>query len=338
LVRVGGATAIPEILRNLGADADRVIGAAGVSQSILADPESVIPFSMLAKLIQQCVDATRSPHLGLLIGERTSIHSFGYLGLLIENSRDVHAALDQLVGRFHLHDARGVPILDISHGEACLGYAAFENDEPSGFEIIDMAVAGFFNIMRRLCGSSWKPIEIRLPRPRPVDVRPFGNFFNAPIRFGAEHGVVAFAADWLSKPLEDANPLIRELAERRVREIEAENIESVEGQLRRLLRTLVLTRRCSLQTIAQYFRLPPRTLARRLECEDVRLRELVDDARYEVARHLLADTSLAMSQVAAALGYSEASAFSRAFRRWSGKSPAGWREESALRRGLTPSA
>ena len=61
LVRVGGATAVPDILRNLGADADRVIGAAGVSPSILADPENVIPFSMLAKLIQQCVDATRSP-------------------------------------------------------------------------------------------------------------------------------------------------------------------------------------------------------------------------------------------------------------------------------------
>jgi AraC-like DNA-binding protein len=93
------------------------------------------------------------------------------------------------------------------------------------------------------------------------------------------------------------------------------------------LRTLVLTRRCSLETVGELFHLEPRTLTRRMEREDIKFRALVDEARYEVARHLLADTSLAMTHVAAMLDYSEASAFSRAFRRWSGKTPIAWRAD-----------
>ncbi len=69
-----------------------------------------------------------------------------------------------------------------------------------------------------------------------------------------------------------------------------------------------------------------------MERDDIKFRALVDEARYEVARHLLADTSLAMTHVAAMLDYSEASAFSRAFRRWSGKTPIAWRAERFLPR------
>ena len=84
--------------------------------------------------------------------------------------------------------------------------------------------------------------------------------------------------------------------------------------------------------MSELFHLEPRTLARRMEREDIQFRALVDKARYEVARHLLADTSLAMTHVAAMLDYSEASAFSRAFRRWSGNTPVAWRAERFLPR------
>ncbi|SDR64279.1 Helix-turn-helix domain-containing protein [Rhizobiales bacterium GAS113] len=330
LARVGGAIAIPKILDELGADANAVIDAAGLSPEILADSDNVVPFLALGHLLHQCVEATRVEHIGLLLGQNSSTSSLGYLGVLVENSADVRTALGGLVRYFHIHDARGVPILEVSQGTASLGYTIFENSVPGALEIIDSVVASLFNIMRRLCGRSWRPIAVMLPRPRPRSARPFDSFFEVPVRFGAEHGVIVFSTDWLTQSVSDANPLIRRLAEDRIAEIEAETVESFEAQLRPLMRTLVLTRRCSLETVAQLFHLEPRTLARRLEGEAIKFRALVDDARYEVARHLLADTSLAMTQVAEMLDYSEASAFTRAFRRWSGKTPIAWRAERLL--------
>ena len=331
LTRVGGATALPAILRDLGADASAVVGVAGLSREILADPENVIPFSSLGHLLQQSTAATQCDHVGLLLGQRSTISSFGYLGLLVENSPQVRTALDNLIRYFHIHDGRGVPILEVSQGTASLGYTIFENSVPGALDLIDSAVASLFNILRRLCGASWQAIEIGLPRPKPRNTRPFDSFFNAPLRFSAEHGVVVFPVDWLARPVRDANPLVRGLVEDHIGELEAQAVESFETQLRRLLRTLVLTRRCSLESVGQLFNLEPRTLARRLEREDIKFRALVDEARYEVARHLLTDTSLAMTHVAAMLDYSEASAFSRAFRRWSGKTPIAWRADRRLR-------
>jgi AraC-like DNA-binding protein len=330
LTRVGGAIALPRILRELGADANAVIGAAGLSPEILSEPENVIPFSRLGHLLRQGIEATQCEHLGLLLGQTCSTSSLGYLGLLVENSPDIRAALDNLIRYFHIHDARGVPILEISKGTASLGYTIFENSVPSALDIIDGVVANLCNVMRRLCGTSWRPIEVGIPRPRPRNTRPFDSFYNAPLRFGAEHGIIVFSTDWLAQPVRDANPLVRTLVEDRIADVEAETVESFEARLRRLLRTLVLTRRCSLETVGQLFNLEPRTLARRLEREDIKFRALVDEARYEVARHLLADTSLAMTHVAAMLDYSEASAFSRAFRRWSGKTPVAWRADRFL--------
>ena len=327
LIRVGAAMALPALLRDLGADADAVIASAGLSPEILADPENVIPFLSLGHLIEQAARATQCDHVGLLLGQKSSTQSLGYLGLLVENSPNVRGALDNLIRYFHLHDSRGVPILEVSKGAASLGYTIFENAVAGAREIVDFAIASLFNVVRRLCGPSWQPIEIGLPRQRPRNTRPYDNVFNAPLRFGAEHGVVVFSTDWLTQPVRDANPLIRGLVENRIKELEAESVESFEARLRRLLRTLVLTRRCSLETVGELFHLEPRTLTRRMEREDIKFRALVDEARYEVARHLLADTSLAMTHVAAMLDYSEASAFSRAFRRWSGKTPIAWRAD-----------
>jgi AraC-like DNA-binding protein len=327
LIRVGGATALPAILRDRGADADAVILAAGLTPEMLAEPENVIPFLALGHLLEQAARATRCDHIGLLAGQKASLQSFGYLGLLVENSPNVRSGLDNLIRYFHIHDARGVPILEVSKGTASFGYTIFENSVAGAREVVDFAIASLFNVVRRLCGPSWQPIEIGLPRHRPRNTRPYDTVFNAPLRFGAEHGIVVFSTDWLSEPVPDANPLIRGLVEDRLEELEAKSVEGFEARLRRLLRTLVLTRRCSFEALGELFRLEPRTLGRRLEREDIKFRELVDEARYEVARHLLADTSLAMTHVAAMLDYSEASAFSRAFRRWSGKTPIAWRAD-----------
>ena len=70
-----------------------------------------------------------------------------------------------------------------------------------------------------------------------------------------------------------------------------------------------------------------RTLSRRLKGGGMGYRAIANEIRFEIARQLLEDTEVPLGQIAAALGYSEASAFTRAFRRWSGQTPTTWRGE-----------
>ena len=95
--------------------------------------------------------------------------------------------------------------------------------------------------------------------------------------------------------------------------------------LRRVLRTELLRAACSAAGIARLFSMHRRTMNRHLHIEGLGFRQLANEIRFEIACELLANTDMALSQVAAVLRYSELSAFTRAFRRWSGQTPSAWR-------------
>jgi AraC-like DNA-binding protein len=97
------------------------------------------------------------------------------------------------------------------------------------------------------------------------------------------------------------------------------------ADLRRLLRTELLRDTCSAAAVARLFSMHRRTLNRHLRMEGLAFRQAVNEVRFEIACELLANTDMTLSQVAAVLRYSELSAFTRAFRRWSGQTPSAWR-------------
>jgi len=105
--------------------------------------------------------------------------------------------------------------------------------------------------------------------------------------------------------------------------------DDVSSQLRRMLPSLVTTHGDSLAAAAKRVGLATRTLNRRLAAEGTSYLQLREEARYTIARQLLTGTRMPANQVADRLGYANASAFTRAFRQWSGKAPAEWRASKA---------
>jgi AraC-like DNA-binding protein len=89
--------------------------------------------------------------------------------------------------------------------------------------------------------------------------------------------------------------------------------------LRQVLRAELLRGSCTGDTIAALFAIHRRTLHRYLNAEGYTFRQVADEIRFEFACLLLVETDLTLSQVAAILNYSELSAFTRAFERWSGQ-------------------
>ena len=100
------------------------------------------------------------------------------------------------------------------------------------------------------------------------------------------------------------------------------------GDIRRLLCTWLTSHRCSADDMADLLAMSRRTFDRRLKSRGISYKALANEIRFEVACRQLQDTEMSLSQIAAALGYSEASAFTRAFQRWSGRTPTAWRSHS----------
>jgi AraC-like DNA-binding protein len=103
--------------------------------------------------------------------------------------------------------------------------------------------------------------------------------------------------------------------------------DSFPDQVRGVLQATLLTRYASADEVAALFSMHSRTLNRRLREYGTSFRELVDASRYEIAQQMLEGTALDVGKIATALGYADASAFTRAFRRWSGTTPAAWRAQ-----------
>jgi AraC-like DNA-binding protein len=324
-VRTGPLLGIPGLLRELGQDPDTVLAAAGLDPHSLDDPEGVIDFSALGRLTQHCVEATGCPHFGLLWGQRTCLSAMGLVGMLGQHSPDLGTALRNVILYFHIHDRGAVPRLAVSEGCALVGYTIYQPAAEATAQIYDGVIAITNNVLRALYGPGWQPSEVLLARAKPLDAEPYRKVFRAPIRFGAEQSAVVFPAAWLSHPVPGADPSLLKEIQDRIAAIESMGGGDIVVQVRRVLCNLITSGEASMDAVAMVFAVHRRTLNRRLRERGITFRQLIEDVRRQLARQLLRDTDLPVLTIAETLGYGDAPAFTRAFRRWSGTTPSAWR-------------
>jgi len=123
------------------------------------------------------------------------------------------------------------------------------------------------------------------------------------------------------------DPDLLHLLQQQIEALEVEYGDDLPGQVRRVLRTALLTDQARSDQIAMLFSVHSRTLSRRLKACGTSFQELLDEGRFEIARQMLEDTRMEVHQIAETLDYADASAFTRAFRRWSGITPGQWRKK-----------
>jgi AraC-like DNA-binding protein len=330
-VRIATIAALPAVLRSLGANPDQLLAEVGLDLKIFEDPDNRISFATRGRLFSHCIARTGCRHLGLLVGQQGGLHSFGLLGSLMKHAPDVGTALRGLLSYMQAHVRGAVTVLTVDNGTALFSYNVHEPKISAIDQIGDGAVAMMLKIMRELCGSDWKPIEAWFAHRRPEDIQPFRRHFGVPLRFDADQNALLFSARWLNKPLINTEPEFSQLLQQQIRHLEANSGDEFPQQVRNVLRTAIPAGHFSEGQVAALFSIHSRTLARRLTGFGTRFRTLVDEERFEIARQLLENTTLEVNQVATSLGYARASVFTRAFRRWSGATPASWRAKRADR-------
>ena len=328
-VRVGSVWAIPELLRELGADPAAVLRDAGLESTLFDDRQNLVSFAARGRLLDRCVQATGCRHFGLLVGQRGGLQALGLVGLLAKNSPDVGTALRNLVGYFRVHLRSAVTCLEVDGDVAMLTYDLLQPDLEGIEQTYDGVVAVMLNIMRSLCGPDWKPLEARFAHRRPDDVRPFRRFFGVPLTFDAERCALVFESHWLDACVRDADSDLLRLLQDQVNALLPSPDEDFAGHVRSILRTALLTGHGSATQVAELLGMHPRTLSRRLQSLGTSYQQLVDEVQFGIARQMLEHTSMDVSEIAASLDYSDASAFTRSFRRWSGTTPALWRARRA---------
>jgi AraC-like DNA-binding protein len=324
---------MPEVVRALGADPAQVFAKVGVRADLFDDLENLISFRTASQLFRACTEETGCRTFGLRLGQKGGLSFLGLVGLLVKTSPDVEGALRGLVRYVHLHIRGATTSLEVADATAMLEYDIYEPEAEATDQIGDAAVATMYNIMRELCGPNWTPLEVRLAHRMPEDIAPYRKFFQAPLTFDAEENALLFFAESLRRPLPPVEPQLQRLLTQQIEALEEQYSDQFPEQVRNILRTALLTDHASADQVAALFSMHSRTLHRRLSASGTSFRELVEETRFAIARQMLADTNADVSHVAGMLDYADSSAFTRAFHRWSGTTPAAWRYEQRLHRG-----
>jgi len=196
-------------------------------------------------------------------------------------------------------------------------------------QVADSLIAGMTALCRLNYGKDFNPDRVTLTRPAPEDPGPWFSFFRCAIDFESDANRLILSITKATKPLPGADP-----------QLEAMHESVIQRYLAGLDRADIVNRAkveitdqlpsggVSEESVAQALNMSKRTLHRRLRDRGETFRSLLAGVRQDLVTGYLEDDSLSLTEIAFLLGYSDASAFSRAFRRWFGKSPGDMRASS----------
>lgn len=263
------------------------------------------------------------PHPGLAFAAWTETAALGgLLAPVLMNCPTVGAMIEDLE-RFH-------PLIDndrivVDRGTRYVTVSLRSRDGgPSHPDTVDACFALLSQAIRRLAGDQAMPTLVTLRRPAPPDPAAYA-IMAAPVAFGQPENRCRFDRPALLQPIAQADPVVRSMlrpyAERRLAHSGSSWTATVGD--------LLADGPTGLADAARKLAISTRTLQARLEAEGTTFAALADTARREHALALLAQPDLPVTTVAARAGFATPSAFTRAFRRWTGQSPSEYRRNAA---------
>ena len=309
-------------LRQLGYDVEAVLAAAGFPDLDPDDADARWPCEAYGALIAHTQQARFTPNLALELARVTPLGAYPLLDYLVLTSDTVGAGLHQLAHYFRLV---GSPmVITIREDVAPMRVELAGNAPP--FSVEYTACLVILHLARETDGRFAGAI-INF-RHTPDEVVAFERAIGCQVRAMADWNGVSVPLEAWRLPLRRRDPVLREVLEVQANEALA-RLPARNGlafDVQQALAKRVAGGDTRIGAIARELATSGRTLQRRLADEGVSYQELLDDARKETAARYLRASTLSISEVAYLVGYSEPAPFHRAFKRWYGVTPEGFRK------------
>jgi AraC-like DNA-binding protein len=309
-----------EVLKGYGVELTPILRQAGLRTDVLADDFAWIPLEKFARVLTIAARATGDPCFGLKYGSAGRLTA-NPLGYLLANAPNLKIALRTLAHFYPVLSSNRLAFAESKSGGRLEW--SYPVTLPDSMQLTDFVVMRFVWRIQMIAGSSWRPASVGVTHRRPVDLAEYERRLGPRIAFDQPCNSIAISASTLSLPLPHADPQLFKLVTRFC-EQQLERQKAVDHPLGQVREAMI--RRLELgsygpRQVAKELGLTPNALQRKLKAEGTSFQRLLDDTRRCLTHRYLLETSLKLTDIAAKVGYSELSAFSRAARRWFGTSP-----------------
>lgn len=319
-----------------GLDDGALFRSARIQPAELADPAARVPLSRYVDLWDAIARDDRAVRFAVSLGSAVHIAALGVVGYAMQHAASIREAYACFSRFSRLVNDRIAPEIE-ERSDAVV----FQRRLPE--RVVrnpPMCIAGPLTtipIIRELAGlAASRPIaiDVALPSAPPPEVALVERAYGCPVRFRADKAVLRLHREVFDLPVRSHDAALFQYLSRHAEELgrAVPDSQRVPDRVRVFLLERLGAEVPTAQQVAKALASSERTLHRRLSEEGTSFVALLDECRELLARRYLGDPSLTLDEIAFLLGYSEASTFQRAFRRWTGVAPGAFRRSLAASR------
>jgi AraC-like DNA-binding protein len=310
-------------LRSAGVPTEPLLSNAGLTLDEMRDPNRRIKVRDQIRFLNLASRALKDDFLGFDLALQVDLRELGLLYYVLASSANLKEALE-----------RGTHYSEIVN-EGVIGEAIWRKNHGVSVRYsgvsrhldrhqIEFWMVALVRICRKLSGRRIVPKSVRFVHVRKGDHARFTKVFGDGVEFGAHADEIIFANDLEQIPIVGADPYLNRLLIKFCEEAMTDRpgkVTSFHSSVENTIVPLLPHGKAEVGEISRRLGVSRRTMARRLSDEGLSFSKLLEDLKLHLARRYLADGNLSISQIAWLLGYQEIGAFSRAFKRWTGKTP-----------------
>ena len=310
-------------VEHAGTPRDQFLTRAGIAPELVERGDLRLDLCAYMRALEAALDVSRDPGLGLRWGEHVGTGMYHVVGHLVEHAASLADGIAMAV-RYSTLLAAGFEPQLIEQGErATLRLPYLVGNSRIVSFTAELALTAFQRMLQQYVGESARSARACFAYAAPAHAADYERIFAGAACFDQPFTEMQFPRAWLAQSHLHANSELRRLLQSHA---EQELSELVHGgrfseRVERVLAQSDPRALPSMNDVARRLDISTRTLARRLQAEDVTFPELVESRRATQAKRLLAGRRMTIRQIADVLGFADTPAFHKAFRRWTGLTP-----------------
>jgi AraC-like DNA-binding protein len=328
--------AVVKVLADAGVEAGEVLAGTGLSAASIADPNTRTSIEQLFTVSRNAIRLGQVPHIGLRIGQRLHVTSYGMYGYALLCAGTLRQAFE-LAMRYH---QLATPVMAIRWEEddekATWVFPNYQEmplpDLSRGLYrfLLEMQFAIHATLIKDVMGSWCLPARASFAGPPPKHAEELALALECPVTFDHYRSELHYPVAWLEQAPRLANPITAAQMSNTCARL-LEELKWQSGISRRVYLELTRTpgRFPDIESIASTLCMTSRTLRRKLEAEGASYSSLLVGVRQALAKDYLKTTLLSTEDIAAALGFGDTASFRHAFKRWTGMTPIDFRGSAA---------
>ncbi|SEH25372.1 AraC-type DNA-binding protein [Magnetospirillum fulvum] len=326
-ILAAAASGVARFILSHGGQADTVFSRAGVSEDCLGNPILALDLGAYCAMMELAAGETRHDNFGLWFGQQFQPHDLGLIGEIALASPTLGAAVENLATLFPFHQ-QATETRFVREGEMLrLEYRILDGRILERRQDAELTMGMFANVFRTCLGRDWAPEEVQFEHPQPLDWREHRTAFDAPVQFAQRTNCLVFRDRDLGRRMPGGDlARLTGLRAHLIALAGGTGITPFLDRVRAEIRSRLPEGAAHIEDVAEGLGLARWTLQRRLAEYGIAFSALAEEVRRDLAEHYVRQAHIPLSDLAFFLGYSELSAFTRAFSRWFGLSPSKARE------------